>query len=125
MGFRSTMTTEHYYQEIPQWFLEKYPDLAYGAMKEQRWSFPISLRGERKFYDKFSEQEIFVDIQKILREKDIDDISVVLLHECGGITLVKIGRDKISGREPVEWKEVEMVEHNYCYGCSEPAKNTT
>ena len=123
MGFRSTMTTEGFSGiEIPQWFKDKHDWFNYGAQYRNPNSpdvFPITLKGESKFYDKFSEDERLLDIQKIIKEAEVKDISVVLLHECGGITLIKITKDSITAREPLTWKEVEKVEHNYCYGCSD------
>ncbi len=121
MGFRSKMMTEEYSgMQIPQWFIEKHPTLHYG------WStwkpiMSLSSRSERKFYGRFKEEDIFIDIQKVLVENEYNGtLSVVLLHECGGITLVLISQTKILGREPLTWKEVEEVTHNYCNGCSEP-----
>jgi len=122
MGFRSTITTEDIRYEIPKWFVEKYSYLCFGSVENENGvvpSFPISSKREVKFYSSISEQEVFVDIQKILKEKDFDDLVVVLLHECGGITRVKITKDSITAKEPTEWKEVKSVEHNYCYGCSD------
>ena len=122
MGFRSTITTEDIRYEIPQWFIEKYPYLSFGVGVGDNGefpSFPISSKREVKFYSLISEEELFIDIQKILIKQDILDIVVVLLHECCGITRVKITQNSINAREPVEWREVEYVEHNYCYGCSD------
>ena len=121
MGFRSKLMSEDFSGiQVPDWFIEKHPKLHYGW---DTWKpiLSISSRSERKFYSKFKEEDIFVDIQKVLQENEFTGfMSVVLLHECGGVTLVKISKDKIIGQEPIEWKEVEEVEHNYCYGCSEP-----
>lgn len=130
MGFRSTITTEDLGYKIPKWFVEKYPYLSFGItidnidnVDKEFPSFPISSKCETKFYDKVSEQEVFTDIQKILKEQDIEELIVVLLHECGGITRVKITKNTITAREPIEWKEVDVVEHNYCYGCSDSPVN--
>lgn len=131
MGFRSTMISEDYHREIPEWFVSKWDNIhchiripidAFGnPTNEGRpyFSFPISTLKERKFYAEFEREELFLDIQKVLKELKIKNICVVLLHECGGITKVVISEDKIEGMEPIEWKKVESVTHDYCYGCSD------
>lgn len=120
MGFRTKMMTEDYQGiKVPEWFVLKYPQYNYGG-DTGTFLLSISSKNERKFYGVIKDEEIFKDIQKILVEEDFTgSLSVVLLHECGGITLVIISRDKIYAREPLTWKNVESVEHDYCYGCSE------
>lgn len=120
MGFRTTMTTEAYAGiKIPQWFKDKYTCFNYGIDDV----FPITLKYETKFYAKLSEDERLLDIQKILKDDNFTgSTSVVLLHECGGVTLVFITTDSILAREPLTWKEVESVEHDYCYDCSKPQR---
>ena len=44
---------------------------------------------------------------------------LVLLHECGGITRIQISATDIKASEPIGWQEVDRVEHDYCYGCSD------
>jgi hypothetical protein len=118
MGFRTTFVTEHtaYNTPLPEWFTDKYPNWSYNGEKN---CLGFAQVYESKFYDKFSEDERFLDIQKVLKELKLTDIVIVLLHECGGITRVKITQNSISAREPKDWKEVEQVEHDYCYGCSD------
>lgn len=129
MGFRSVMMTEDIGGiEVPQWFLDKYPyfdchqwvgeNMPSMAGKK---TLPVWSKFETKWYGVLKEDERLVDIQKILVENLYEGkLSVVLLHECGGITLVFVSQDKIEAREPEEWKDVDSVEHNYCYGCSKP-----
>lgn len=80
---------------------------------------------ESKFYSTLQDTEIFLDIQKVLAEQKPlyeghqPSLVLVLLHECGGLTRIKITPASISGREPTEWKDVDHVEHDYCYGCSD------
>ncbi len=121
MGFRSKMMTEDYSGlMIPDWFVHKYPYLSYGKSGRQ-YIMSLSDVWERKYYGELAKEELFLDIQKVLVENEYGQtLSVVLLHECGGITLVLINKDAIRAREPLTWKEVEYVEHNYCSGCSEP-----
>jgi len=127
MGFRSNFITEDIGGiEVPRWFVEKYPnhELRHN-IETDKYYFPIVQPWESKFYSPLAETEIFQDIQKILKEVPssfsgyLPDITLVLLHECGGITRVKITAESITGREPTDWKEVKEVEHSYCYGCSE------
>jgi hypothetical protein len=121
MGFRSKMMTEDMRGiKVPDWFISKHPTLNYGW--ESYWPvMSLSSRFERKFYDIIKDTELFTDIQKVLVENNFTStLSVVLLHECGGITLVLINHESIRAREPLTWKEVENVEHDYCYQCSLP-----
>lgn len=120
MGFRSKMMTENFQGiELPTWFISKYPQYHY-SWNTYKPLLSISSRSERKFYRPFREEELFQDLQKVLIEVELRSVlSVVLLHECGGITLVFVSQEKIYAREPISWKEVEAVEHDYCYGCSE------
>lgn len=125
MGFRSKMMTEEFQGiQVPDWFISKHPRLHYGW----DWYKPtlsISSRSERKFYSAFKDEELFTDLQKVLVEAEYTGtLSVVLLHECGGITLLFITQTSIQGREPTAWKEVEQVGHDYCYDCSKPPAPT-
>ena len=115
MGFRSKMMTGDWGGiKLPEWFISKHQELYIHDGE-----LSLASRVERKFYDPFKDEELFTDIQKVLQETETTFIvTVVLLHECGGITLVHITDHNISGREPTEWKEVDQVTHNYCYGCS-------
>lgn len=124
MGFRSNFITEDKGgAKVPQWFAQKYPQ-CYITNGD---TFPIIQPIESKFYDNISDTDIFLDIQKVLQEDEnewVVDVVLILLHECGGITRVKISTDSISASEPTGWKPVARVEHDYCYGCSD-IKNVT
>jgi hypothetical protein len=120
MGFRSNFITEMSYNEIPNWYREKYPDYTFHINKKTGKNvFPIAQLWESKFYDPIETDERFLDIQKVIKELNMTDIVIILLHECGGITRVKITHDSITAREPIDWKDVKEVEHSYCYGCSD------
>lgn len=116
MGFRSTMITDHaqYGWETPEWFREKYPWL-----NAER--FPLSSKAEVKFYSCVAQEPVFVDMQKLLRERENppDEIIAALVHECGGITRVKITKESITAKIPTEWEDKEDTGHDYCYGCSD------
>ena len=124
MGFRSNFITEDMHYEVPQWFCDKYPDHWIWRNHEGKAFTPIAQPYESKFYNSLNDTEIFQDIQKVLVEqKELNGDSdpglvLILIHECGGITRVTITPTSISGREPVGWKDVESVGHDYCYGCS-------
>lgn len=119
MGFRTTMTTEHIYLKIPQEFLDKYPYVRARTIDKGEVTLPLSLDHEIKFYDDFEETEIFKDLQKLIVEQDVKELSLVLFHECEGMTKVVITHTEIFGLEPTAFKKVERVEHDYCYGCSD------
>lgn len=115
MGFRSTLITESFAaKEVPSWFTKKYPHLV-----SSNGVFPISSKFEAKFYGMLESEETFIDLQKIIVSVGLKKLIVVLLHECGGITRVKITHNTITADEPTEWKKVDEVEHYYCYGCSD------
>jgi hypothetical protein len=105
---------------IPQWFLDKWPNMT-GVTTEKGVAFPLLTKSEQKFYQSFADYELFTDIQKLIPENwnDEHSLMLVLMHECGGITKLEISRKRIVGLEPTHWKKVEAVEHDYCYGCSD------
>lgn len=114
------MTTSCINLKIPQWFIDKYPYLVTRNMEECDLSFqtfPISTHHEIKFYDDWNKNDIFVDIQRIMKEYNYgyspDEIDVVLLHECGGVSRISISKESIIGTEPVVWKKTESSEHGY------------
>lgn len=124
MGFRSVFITEDMKGvAIPAWFAAKYSKYHWIWMSNEGQAFfPIAQFSESKYYGALAETEIFQDLQRILIERTEDHpkkITLVLLHECDGITRVQITRDSITGREPTDWKDVDHVEHDYCYGCSD------
>ena len=120
MGFRSNFITQSYVGvKIPQWFIDKYPDYFYQQSADDKKTFAIAQLYESKFYDKFSDDERILDIQKVLNQSDLDKIILILLHECGGITRLQIEKNSIKANEPINWKEVTHVNHDYCYGCSD------
>lgn len=128
MGFRSSFVTEHFGQIVPLWFVEKYKDRVFfgksnGRDDDGQPHLLLASQLERKFYRAVADEELFMDIQKVLKEVNLDIVfPLVLVHECGGITRVEITQDSIRASEPTGWKEVEAVEHDYCYGCSDLPK---
>lgn len=119
MGFRSNFIAEISGYTIPEWFKEKYPTWVFHGNADSQNC--LAQLFESKFYGKFTEDERFLDVQKMLQEQKWggDEIVIILLHECGGITRVSVKRDSITAQEPIEWDNVESVEHDYCYGCSD------
>ncbi len=107
MGYRSTFVSEHIYVSLPEWFVEKYknsvnfyvrPEGLYGGGAGEL-TMPISSKYERKFYSS-AEEEIFVDLSKVLRELDekehIRNIRIALMHEDGEIDRVTITPKKVT-----------------------------
>lgn len=120
MGFRTTITTEDLSGiKLPKWFKDKWESsFNFGQGNNYKNTMLITSKYEMKYYNA-PDEDIFLDMQKIVKDKDISSFVVVMLHECGGITRVQIEKDKIRMSEPTKWKEVDQVEHNYCYGCSD------
>lgn len=122
MGFRTVMmTADRPGVEVPAEFFEKY-DFLQGVKNEETGKFylPLASTVERKFYNSFENTQVFKDIQELLKKQEYKySITVILLHECEGITKVEIHEDKIVGMEPTAWKKVKQVEHDYCNGCSD------
>jgi hypothetical protein len=91
MGYRSTLITDHYPNELPAWFAEKYSKyitVIDGTL--------IASKREFKIYD----NELFEHLQKALIEagffeKRNNPFYVAVLHEDGLISKVVIGIDSI------------------------------
>lgn len=118
MGFRSNLIAECSGYTIPQWFKEKYNTWNFHETNQTCFAQLY----ESKFYSSFVEDERFIDVQKMLVENTIwggKEIIMILLHECGGVTKVKVTKTDITAIEPTAWKTVKEVEHDYCHGCSE------
>lgn len=120
MGFRSTFITEDtaILEYFPLWFKEKWDKqimFGVGSVIASKW--------EAKTYGPYLSLE--TDIQKVLSENkhkgDEEEPYLVLvyLHECEGITKLKIYEDKIIYSEPTGWKKTDGVTHSYCYECSD------
>ena len=121
MGFRSTLITEDIGLSLPEWFVDKYRDYFWMCDEEGKFYFPISTKFEIKTYFPTGE-ELPKDLQRVLNEQEggcNNDLVFIWLHECGGITRVEIHKDKIIYTEPVGWKKVDGITHDYCYGCSD------
>ena len=125
MGFRSTFVTEDCVFPWPEWFRDKYADsIMFGrdaSHEKAKYGCAIASRREFKTYHTFTCLED--DIQKVMIEADHEyskRVRLVWLHECGGITLVYITREKIIFQEPHDFWEVDDCAHSYCYGCSDP-----
>ena len=121
MGFKTTIITEDYGEiKLPKWFIKKWKRLyyfgeTYNGVKDV---LLVSSKREVKMYNG-SQEEILIDLQKIVKKENMNNLIIVMLHECGGITRVQIEKDKIRLSEPTGWYEVENITHDYCYGCSD------
>jgi hypothetical protein len=118
MGFRPTFVTDDCSYVWPQWFRDKYQNVHFPDERG-----PISSKREAKCYQSWDENFI-ADIQKCLieeleREKDRDPLlTLMFLHECGGVTRYQIGPYSILISEPQFWGIEKEVTHMYCYDCS-------
>ena len=114
MGFRSTFVTSDFNCNpsfLPDWFTEKYKSWI-------NFCGCLSSTCEGKTYGVFTDLD--TDLQKALKDICSDDeVDLVFLHECGGITKFQISAEKIVISEPDKWSKVDIVTHAYCYGCSE------
>jgi hypothetical protein len=119
MGFRSTCVTSETEVEWPEWFRVKY-ERSFWIPKDG----VIASKFEVKDYDTLGES-LAEDIQKVMQDveqeskKKLRDIVLIWLHECGGVTKVRIKSDRVVYMLPTQWHEVDGVVHWYCYGCSE------
>jgi len=86
MGFRSTITTQHYGFKWPEWFKDKYP-----------WFiFPSGSLVCSKYESKFYNNEVFEDMQKAIDWPNFPlNFVCAILHEDGSISKVIITKDKI------------------------------
>ncbi len=118
MGFRTVVISEDRPLTLPLWFVEAHPELHFGNNEDGSSRLPIASRFERKFYGSKDDQ-LFLDLQRVLNESPswIDNVELILFHECGGITKVLVTRDRIRMAEPTGWSEVDEIEHWFC-GCS-------
>jgi len=91
MGFRSTLISQDYFGNLPEWFKDKYKDYIL---------FPSGLMVTSKHEAKYYDNDFFEDYQKAIFESgfwdetDID-IAIVVLAEDGFITKVIISKKKI------------------------------
>ena len=114
MGFRSTFTSEDKNILWPDWFVTKYRGLIHFHPENRG---PISSVHEAKTY--MTWESLPEDIQRVMQQSRVDDLTIVYLHECGGITRCEIHNDQILWNEPSAWETTEGVTHHYCYGCSD------
>lgn len=115
MGFRSTFVSEDTDTLWPEWFRTKYAGIIYF---NQDFRGPVASRAEYKTYGLIG--DLPADIQKVLIEENKDNnLTVVYLHECEGVTRCVISQESINWSEPVTWKATSGITHIYCYGCSD------
>lgn len=106
MGYLSTLITDHYPNELPAWFAEKYSKyitVIDGTL--------LASKKEFKIYD----NDIFEDLQKALIEcgffepKGGPDLHCAVLHEDGLISKVVIGSESIEYYYMDQGMELETV----------------
>lgn len=109
MGFRSTLTTEHFGSSLPTWFIEKYKENYFinGTL--------VSSKCELKHYG----NDFLLDYQKALIEINwfdkMSSVCVAIMGEDDFITKVRISKDTI---KYFWFREEEAFEadHIWCQG---------
>ena len=110
MGFRSKLIMEDMGQKWKDSFREEY-----GSKFHIPISGGIASDHEVKFYG----HDLIIAIRDGMVDIPDTGIRCVLLHECGGITVVDLFVDKILWMVPTEWEATNDTGHHYCYGCCE------
>ena len=120
MGFRSTFVTSDNSIKWPDWLKEKYKDSV-------NFDSCASSKMEDKFY--FSWSSLIQDFSKALNDVNFFDkndghlhLTILILHECDGVTRYQIYKDKIICSEPTPfncWKKQKGITHHYCYECQQ------
>ena len=91
MGFRSTLTTNHYGADLPDWFKEKYKDY---------FNFPSGTLVSSTEFKLHSGNGFFYDYQQALIENGLlegeFEVRFAVLAEDGIITKVVITKDDIA-----------------------------
>lgn len=118
MGFRSTFVTSDQSIQWPDWIKDKYNDSV-------NFESCASSKKEAKFYGAWS--LLIQDFSKALHDVNFfnkDDghlhLTILILHECDGVTRYQIYQNKILCSEPTPfdcWEEKKEITHNYCYEC--------
>lgn len=114
MGYRSTFITEDAYYELPKWFHDKWKSsVNFGEHTDKTHinplpngpCFPLSSKWERKFYSG-AEDELFVDLSKVLKETGREyPLTVVLLHEDGEVDRLIITNKDITLQRSLKYDE--------------------
>ena len=111
MGFRSTWAVAHHNVKWPDWFVEKYKNFIWFHEDHTNMIAP---KGEGKCT--FHWVDLVEDIQKCIDWADwyMSDhaFNMVFLHECSGITRVKIYKDRIIFSEPDRFIETRGFCHS-------------
>lgn len=114
MGFRSTIVSEYYDGNIPEWFKEKYSD---------RLFFPGGILIVSKKEWKYYSGELFEDYQKALVESGFFDhfidgfnytVAIAVLAEDKMISKVLIGENGI--RYFWMYEDDHETDHVWCQG---------
>lgn len=118
MGFRSVFVTEDNSIDWPSWFVEKYQDIIRFSFSHKGiFCSPMEVKLYREDLADFPK-----DIQKAINWDNyqfMEELLIVILHECGGVTRLHVARYSIRWSEPTGWMEVDDVTHHYCLSCSQ------
>lgn len=115
MGFRSTFVTNDYSIQWPNWLKEKYKDSV-------NFDSCASSKSEQKFYGTWN--NLVQDFHKALNEIDYfkheQHLTILILHECDGVTRYQLYKNEIVCSEPTPfncWERKKEITHHYCYNC--------
>jgi len=96
MGVRSTLCSDHYGGQIPEWFKKKY---------EERLLFPSGslIVSKTEWINGFCDDLLWKDYQRVCNEiglLDYEDavVLVCVLSESGNVLLVSIFKDEIKSQ---------------------------
>ncbi len=121
MGFSSTFTTDMgYSRALPEWFVEKWKDSVHFHNGNH---FPLSSTSFATVYRYWFLLEL--DIQRALVGEEfshpdevVDEVVLVYLHECGGLTRVRITKEHIEYHDPGSWRKADSnAAHDYGDSC--------
>ena len=122
MGFSSTFVTDMgLTSPLPQWFVEKWQESVHFRNGNR---FPLSSKTFATVHRYWFLLE--QDIQKACpweEHRDLSSILLVYLHECGGITRVKISKDRIEYHAPTNWRKTTFSDHDYGDSCETDITN--
>lgn len=114
MGFCSVIVSEDRAIVWPAEFRRKWDKGGRGPLYVPQCG-PLGTQHEFKLYD----NELFRDIQKVVGKQDAWDCNgnfrVCVMHDCGGVTVAIISKDKVRLIEPTRWAGGAVLPADMCH----------